>query len=434
MDSHKDTSHLNGDSDGKNAGSVGPFEDISNSEAGNVPNPSPEVLKPPAKKAAKLSDLSTRVQGISSFAKSTASAMVRAGRGSIDSAATEEPKNFVPLRRRLSHHDWSKKSLIYREVARKSASKTTSTFTHTKGKSSRFRLANEGIVVAPTNQRSPTKKIRAGYALRHATKKPLTEATRKVRKSLFGGKTFMKPVVQEFSVSRGQSFGVVEGFAVGNPGDYMSRALAAGCDGFPRIGRLAEIPYELMEGKWKVSIEDQYGLPKRLGPLMDHAHDLAGIRIVFRHTSCRLGHLTLKRSRSIGNGSDPDSPAKATPSRVIVVTPHQTNLPSEISDAFIGSLTVVAFDGFTSTQDQAEGSSKLVKRILGSALHAIQKVSDWTKLPDLIPISSLKSQGIHAKSNIGATFVRGIPPTGKSYRTLLALDERQGKAVAMDSK
>jgi hypothetical protein len=221
----------------------------------------------------------------------------------------------------------------------------------------------------------------------------------------------------------------------------------------PQAGRMLELPGEAKAGKWTAELVNSRGYPasnlSANGLMRDKIGSLKNIRIQIRHESAKdVASLTLSRhdngvnspaacleQRIRGGGEGPQSVSMIDPSPGRKHTFLAQGIVSRetLEDAFIGSISIVGFDGFTSSAEaclSAEGKSKSLLESCRKQAIAIetQRLDNKSTLEDVLPIPDPDSE-----RNVGVSFLCKMSLDDSSYALLVANDEN-GQIVAIDGE
>jgi len=173
--------------------------------------------------------------------------------------------------------------------------------------------------------------------------------------------------------------------------------------------------------------------PVRLGLLRDR-NDLNGKRILLRHDSAQTVGPLRKGFGLILTVVDPSM------NRLDALTKQGIVEKEDVGDTFIGSLSIVLFDGFTSNAECNTVASNLSKAIL-SSLRKPGKDENLTQDLIGIPTFHVSHPGKLTPNSkpeddltVGFSFLGGFGIEDKAYGVVVARDETSGKVVALDGK
>lgn len=145
---------------------------------------------------------------------------------------------------------------------------------------------------------------------------------------------------------------VIEGIASYSQGSCVEQILLQGCvDRLPTRGRMLDLlPIEAERGKWTAQLCSD----RRLGLLRDRPEDWIGSRLVLRHND-----------HNFSLGAKPHCPLaySTTTLNPSVHRPSRTE-DSCSESSYVASLSLVAFEGFTSSSESRENGSTLVSSVL----------------------------------------------------------------------
>ena len=289
----------------------------------------------------------------------------------------------------------------------------------------------------------------------------------KRRRTRYGrGKVRPSPVFQFEVTSRETpfAFGLIEG-VVGSgiehsspsrisspwPNDYLSDVLLNGRPEYlPQHGRVLELPNEPLVGSWKCTTTDS-GTP-RLPPLREQLRDLKRFRLQFRHESVSsVGPLSYTSPEPSSPGECMRDEMTGDNISVSVFSPSSscdgrladsgldggTNATG--NDVFVGSVSIVVFDGFTSSSEATKRRGEVASEFLKNCRQSmIQKsaLASWKcdSLRQLLPIHDFCTERTTVKSNtpcVGASFVCKIDLSAEYKLLIGSVDER---IAAIDGK
>lgn len=244
--------------------------------------------------------------------------------------------------------------------------------------------------------------------------------------------TSQLPVQCHFGVEEHQSLVFIEGIAIGTAGDYVDNLIREH-DVFPQFGRACELPHLVQHGSWSAALHEKNGNPVRLGPFHGTDKDLRGLHIVLRHQSASdVGPLRTKRkTQNYKGGTISVSLLDPSIGREDFITHHASVNEIDHSTAFfVGSLSIVAHDGFITSSDEVEEAPKLVKDVIAATKLELATSLKQASLPDLVSLS------LPAMKTGGISFIRPIPCVHSStaYHIVIAQDEQTEKIVGIDGR
>ena len=264
--------------------------------------------------------------------------------------------------------------------------------------------------------------------------------------------------------------GITEGTAVkGSPEevaqDYIRDIFMNGrVENLPTSGRLLELPGDAKPGSWTgevVDTNDRKGT--RIGMMRDKVENLKFVRIKLRHDSAyALGplkftprddslspllHTDDNTQRIRGGGcrhkKQTDGLGRLT---VSLVDPSHSRRNSLISqdivamdaiEPFIGSISIVSFDGFTSSVDACFSARKISTALLEGCLKNVidmekEGSGSYSLLEDVLPIPATGRCNVGKGHYVGVSFVCKVE-MNETYGLLVAHDDL-GRIVAVDGK
>jgi hypothetical protein len=294
------------------------------------------------------------------------------------------------------------------------------------------------------------------------------KTTKRARNKGYGGGRSRRSKQVNFQIGENdavpQFIALVEGVAGAKPGtrvpddkaqDYIRDVFMNGrVEELPLAGRMLELPGEAKAGTWTAELVNSKAYPASTlsanGLMRDKIGSLKNIRIQIRHESAK-DMASLNLSRHHDNGAN--SPAACLEQRirgggegsqsVSMIDPshgRKDNFLAQgivsretLEGAFIGSISIVGFDGFTSSAEarlSAEGKSKSLLESCRKQAIAIesQRLDNKSTLEDVLPIPDPDSE-----RNVGVSFLCKMSLDDSSYALLVANDEN-GQIVAIDGE
>jgi hypothetical protein len=253
----------------------------------------------------------------------------------------------------------------------------------------------------------------------------------------YGGLQSRQRHVLNFVVGESNYFALIEGVANGmeenssmpKSQDYIRDLFLNGrLDKLPHRGRLLELPGEIVPGNW---IGHVVGGPVS-GLRRESMRNLTELLICFRHERAEcLGPLTRRAQSSMipPQWNDVELSVSAfcpTPNRKSSMVSQGALVDDDPHEetALIGSISLAAFEGFSSSSDAIGGACGITEALLKRC----QLAADSGSLQYLLPIPGTDGDNDH----IGGSFLCQIR-FGEEYHLLIARDG-QGRIVGIDGK
>jgi len=291
----------------------------------------------------------------------------------------------------------------------------------------------ESVIMDEVANDTKKRKVSAIDALNNRLRFPLNVK----RPKTYGAIKWRQHQVLNFIVGHSQCFALVEGVANGteenssspNSKEYIKDLFLNGClEVLPHRGRLLELPGDVMAGKWTGEVMG----PARSGLYRDRLANLVDTRLRFRHEEYEvLGPLNLQSECRIH--CDEFQPTTDLLVSLFCPTPNREQSmfsqgvlvhddPIE-GKAFVGSISLAAFEGFSCSSDAVASSRDVAEEIL----RGCRQNADPLSMPFLLPIPGKKTSNY-----VGGSFLCMM--RFKEYYHILIASDGLGTIVGVDSK